>query len=129
MGIHSRDHKASFIDTERRKLTRVQHGIDVYAMKKKVDRWQLLFGYLYDVRLFRSLYPRNVNGVPDDLLILPVSPSNVRKYTIFIEKLAATHLRTNSISSLLSAKMRISIKIHHLLTGRQWLRFYLYLKL
>lgn len=88
--------------------------------KKKVDRWQLLFGYLYDVRLFRSLYPRNVNGVPDDLLILPVSPSNVRKYTIFIEKLAVTHLRTNSIFSLLSAKMRISIKIHHLLTGRQW---------
>lgn len=35
MGIHSRDHKASFIDTERRKLTRVHRGIDVYAMKKK----------------------------------------------------------------------------------------------
>ena len=35
MGIHSRDHKANFIDTERRKLTRVQRGIDVYAMKKK----------------------------------------------------------------------------------------------
>lgn len=98
VGIHSRDHKANFIDTERRKLTRVQRGIDVYAMKKKVGRWQLLFGYLYDVRLFRSLYPRNVNGVPDDLLILPVSPSNVRKYTIFIEKLAVTHLRTNKFN-------------------------------
>ena len=96
----------SFID-ERWK-TRVQRpGVDFYPVKgRKISRLRLLFGYLYDARLFHSSYLRNTD--------LSVLQHRIR--VVIFRKISPGRLNDHELKLYIVYYVTLSaIVYHHLL--------------